>query len=212
MGELVAYTTVGPDGTGESLVEDRKSRSFGFAAHAESAEEAVAFRHAIMEQIPDASHYVSAWVLSDGAEFFSDAKEPRGTAGMPVLSAIKGRGLADTACVVARIFGGTLLGKGGLMRAYAKAAFEAIDAASLVRCEPCQLMRLSMPYALYEPMKARLLAWGAQVEDEQFAELVTLSIAVPSERAEDLAARVCDFSHARVTCIFGVKSLRYVAQ
>ena len=81
-----AYRTVAPDGMGESLYEDRKSQFFGFAVHAESAEEAIAFRHSVIERIPDASHYVSAWVLADGSEFYSDAKEPRGCAGLPVLN------------------------------------------------------------------------------------------------------------------------------
>lgn len=211
MGALVAYTTVVPDGTGESLVEDRKSQFFGFAAHAETAKEAVAFRHSIIARIPEAGHYVSAWVFTDGTEFFSDAKEPRGTAGMPVLSAIKGRGLADTVCVVARIFGGTLLGKGGLMRAYTKAACDAIDAAVVARRVPCRLMQITMPYALYEPMKTRLPSWGAQVEDEQFAEVVTLSVSTPVERAEKLTALVRDYSNARAACACGVQALRYLS-
>ena len=73
---LKAYSTVAPNEVGESLYEDRKSQFFGFALHVEPANEAIEFRHSIIERIPSASHYVSAWVLADGTEFFSDAKEP----------------------------------------------------------------------------------------------------------------------------------------
>ena len=75
---LKKYSTIAPGEVGESLYEDRKSQFFGFAVHAESADEAIDFRHRIIERMPNASHYVSAWVLADGAEFFSDAKEPHG--------------------------------------------------------------------------------------------------------------------------------------
>ena len=157
---LKAYSTVAPGEVGESLFEDRKSQFYGFAMHVESADEAIEFRHRIIERIPAASHYVSAWVLADGSEFFSDAKEPHGSAGLPTLNAIKGRGLEDTVCVVARVFGGTLLGKGGLMRAYTKAASDALDAAHIAQRIPCRSLEVIVPYQLYEPLVNRLCVYG----------------------------------------------------
>ena len=207
---LRAYETVAPDGMGESLFEDRKSAFFGFAVHAESAEEAIAFRHQVIERIPTASHYVSAWMLADGTEFFSDAKEPHGCAGMPVLNAIKGRGLRDTACVVARVFGGTLLGKGGLMRAYTKAATDALAAARIVRRAPCLTAQVTMPYQLYEPLTKRLAGWKAQVDGETFTDVVTVSLVVPVEDAAALEERIREFTNARAACSFGDEVLRYV--
>ena len=207
---LKAYSTVAPGEVGESLFEDRKSQFFGFATHAESAEEAIEFRHRIIEQIPAASHYVSAWVLADGAEFFSDAKEPHGSAGLPTLNAIKGRELKDTACVVARIFGGTLLGKGGLMRAYAKAASDALDAARVVQRIPCRSLEVIVPYQLYEPLTSRLAAWNAHVDGTEFAQDVTLSLVTPTENAHELAERIRDFSSARAVCSIGAEELRFL--
>lgn len=208
---LQAYTTVAPEEVGESLFEDRKSQFFGFAVHAESAEEAIAFRHHVIEEIPTASHYVSAWVLASGAEFFSDAKEPHGSAGLPTLNAIKGRNLKDTACVVARIFGGTLLGKGGLMRAYTKAASDALDAARLAQRIPCRLAEVVVPYALYEPLTKRLPDWEAHVDATDFAENVALQLVVPSHAADELVARIRDFSNARATCSLGAEELRFLS-
>ena len=209
---LKAYTTVAPGQVGESLYEDRKSQFFGFAVHAESADEAIAFRHSIIERIPSASHYVSAWVLSSGAEFFSDAKEPHGSAGLPVLNAIKGSDVQDTACVVARVFGGTLLGKGGLMRAYTKAASDALDASRKVRRIPCQLLDVAVPYQLYESLTNRLAGWGAQVDATDFAQNVTLHLFVPVESANELQARIRDFTNARAACTLGTQQLRFLTE
>lgn len=207
---LKAYSTVAPGELGESLYEDRKSQFFGFAVHAESADEAIAFRHQIIKRIPTASHYVSAWVLADGSEFFSDAKEPHGSAGLPTLNAIKGRDLKDTACVVARIFGGTLLGKGGLMRAYTKAACDALDAVRIAQRIPCKLVDVAIPYQLYEPLNNRVETWGARVDSVDFAQDITLRLVIPSEEAQNLVERIRDFSSARATCAIGAEELRFL--
>lgn len=210
MTTLKAYTTVRPGNVGESLYEDRKSQFFGFAIHAETADEAIAFRHSVIERIPSASHYVSAWVLADGTEFYSDAKEPHGTAGLPVLNAIKGRGLQDTACVVARVFGGTLLGKGGLMRAYTKAASDALDVATIAHRVPCRLVDVVVGYQLYEPLRARLGDWGAIVDGADFTDQVTFHLIARSEDADELLARISDFTNARAVCTLGAEELRFV--
>ena len=207
---LKAYSTVAPGDIGESLYEDRKSQFFGFATHAESADEAIEFRHRIIEQIPSASHYVSAWMLADGSEFFSDAKEPHGSAGLPTLNAIKGRDLKDTVCVVARVFGGTLLGKGGLMRAYTKAASDALDAVSIVQRIPCRSLEVVVPYQLYEPLTSQLASWNAHVDETDFAQDVTLRLVTPTENANVLAERIRDFSNARAACSFGGEELRFL--
>ena len=207
---LKAYSTVAPGEIGESLYEDRKSQFFGFATHAESADEAVEFRHRIIEQIPSASHYVSAWVLADGSEFFSDAKEPHGSAGLPTLNAVKGRDLKDTACVVARVFGGTLLGKGGLMRAYTKAASDALAAARIVQRIPCRLLEVVIPYQLYEPLASRLATWDAHVDETDFAQDVTLRLVTPTENTNELVDRIRDFSNARAACSLDTEELRFL--
>ena len=207
---LKAYSTIAPGEVGESLYEDRTSQFFGFAVHAESAEAAIEFRHGIIARIPAASHYVSAWVLADGTEFFSDAKEPHGSAGLPTLNAIKGRDLKDTACVVARVFGGTLLGKGGLMRAYTKAATDALDSARTAQRIPCRHVEVAVPYQLYEPLANRLPSWNARVDDTLFTEQVTLHLTIPADEADELAARIRDFTNARAACSLGLEELCFL--
>ena len=207
------YATIRPDAVATSEYEDKKSRFFGFVAHVESEEEAIAFRGMVKEQIPEASHYVSAYRINrTGQEHYSDAKEPHGTAGLPVLNVLKSRDLEDVVCVVARIFGGTLLGKGGLMRAYKKAASEAVasaaDAGQIATCTPCRLLSITIPYSLYNPLKARLEEWGTVVESEDFGQDVTLNLMVESASVLDYVERIDDLSSGNAVFQTGLEEMR----
>ena len=196
------YLTV--DGVATSLYEDRKSRFFGFVTRIESEEEVVAFRGGIKEDIPEASHYVSAYrIHRTGIDHYSDAKEPHGTAGMPVLNVLVHHELQDVVCVVARIFGGTLLGKGGLMRAYTQAAADAVAAATIVRCVPCRQLVIGVEYPLYDALSAQLAALGIAPDETSYAEDVTITASVPSAEADALRQRIVDFCHGRARVELG---------
>lgn len=204
------YLTV--DGISTSLYEDRKSRFFGFVTRIESEEEVVAFRSDIKEDIPEASHYVSAYrIHRTGVDHYSDAKEPHGTAGMPVLNVLVHHGLQDVVCVVARIFGGTLLGKGGLMRAYTQAAADAVAAATIVRCVPCRELRIRVDYQQYDALLAQLSLLGVNPDDTAYAENVTITATVPSSEAEVIGRRIEDFCHGRALVELGAERMGTVS-
>lgn len=114
------------EGRGEH--EEKKSRFISFCKHVTSEEEANAYLAGLRAQYRDASHRVYAYQIGPFHEIrrSSDAGEPAGTAGRPVLEAIIQNDLYDTAVMVVRYFGGTLLGAGGLVRAYSKGAQLAI--------------------------------------------------------------------------------------
>ena len=105
---------------------EKKSRFIGYAARAGSEDEAKAFIGEISREHPKARHIAFAYVLPNTAKT-SDDGEPRGTAGLPIYNVITRRKLKNIVVVVVRYFGGTLLGKGGLIRAYGKAAGLAIE-------------------------------------------------------------------------------------
>jgi len=105
---------------------EKKSRFIGYAARVNSGDEAKAYIAGIAAGHPKASHVTFAYVLPGTAKT-SDDGEPRGTAGLPIYNVITRRNLQGVAVVVVRYFGGTLLGKGGLIRAYGKAAGLAIE-------------------------------------------------------------------------------------
>jgi uncharacterized YigZ family protein len=162
-------------------VQDRRSRFIACLGHVSSAGEAEAFVDEVRGRHHDARHNVPAWVLADGRERCSDDGEPQRTAGLPVLEVLRGADLADVCCVVTRYFGGTLLGPGGLVRAYTAATQAAVDHAreegALV--EMCLVTRVTccIPYAVYDRVARLAKDADGKVDDSVFAEDVQLTIA-----------------------------------
>ena len=159
--------------------EDRRSRFIAQLAHVKSEAEAEAFIELVRSRHHDARHNVPAWFLADGRERCSDDGEPSRTSGMPTLDVLRGAGLADVCCVVTRYFGGTLLGPGGLVRAYTAATQAAVSAAekdgALVEMTLVTPVVVQLPYALYDRVRRLVGDAGGKVTDALFAEDVQLS-------------------------------------
>ena len=165
----------------EARVEIRvsNSRFIATAAHAPTTDEAKAFIARVRAEFADATHNVFAYVVGFGATTTlgaSDDGEPGGTAGRPALAVLQGSGLGDVAVVVTRYFGGTLLGTGGLVRAYG-------DAVRAVLAELPRTMKIerravlvSLAYASYEMIKRLVAAHNGSVEQEEFGVDVTLTL------------------------------------
>ena len=130
MSELYTVAEYGSD-----EFTEKKSKFIGYVKHVETEEEANQFIAEIKSKHWDAKHNVYAYILGENGstQRSTDDGEPAGTAGRPVLEVIKGENLTNTAVVVTRYFGGVLLGTGGLVRAYGKAAKLAIENAEIVR-------------------------------------------------------------------------------
>ncbi|MBQ9058756.1 MAG: YigZ family protein [Atopobiaceae bacterium] len=176
-----AYKTLrsGVEATAEFV--DRKSRFIAQLVHVESEAAAEAHIAAVRARHHDARHNVPAWILSSGKERCSDDGEPQRTSGMPTLEVLRGAGLADVCCVVTRYFGGTLLGPGGLVRAYTAATQAAVaqarDDGSVV--EMCLVVQVvvQLPYALYDRVSRLASDAGGKIKDSLFTEDVQLTIA-----------------------------------
>lgn len=163
----------------EDQFVEKRSRFIGAIAPVSTEEEAVAFVNARRELHREASHNVYVYTLRQGnLTRFSDDGEPSGTAGKPALDVVLGSGLVDVAVVVTRYFGGTLLGTGGLTRAYSQGARLAIQAASVQEMTFCTRMRLRFPYGLYGKVSYSLPRFEVQTVDAQFADLVTMEVLV----------------------------------
>lgn len=169
----------GTEATGE--FEDRRSRFIAQLRHVGTEAEAEAFVAEVRSRHHDARHNVPAWVLADGRERCSDDGEPSRTSGMPVLDVLRGAGLADVCCVVTRYFGGTLLGPGGLVRAYTAAAQAAVAAAErdglVVEMTLVTPVTVQLPYALYDRVTRLCADAGGKVSDSLFAQDVQLTCA-----------------------------------
>ena len=174
------YLTLRAGAEARGEFEDRKSRFIAQLAHVESEAEAEAFLAEVRGRHHDARHNVPAWILADGRERCSDDGEPSRTSGMPTLEVLRGAGLANVCCVVTRYFGGTLLGPGGLVRAYTAATQEAVAAAekdgAVVEMTLVTPVTVQLPYALYDRVTRLVADAGGKVADSLFAEDVQLSV------------------------------------
>lgn len=195
-----------PAGYGEAEYIDKKSRFIGQVQHVESVSEAMAFVDAVRKKYADATHNVWAYVLADGQMRWSDDGEPGGTSGQPTLNVFRSANVCDVACVVTRYFGGTLLGSGGLVRAYSKAASMALEAAGRARMAEWRGVSVECTYAQYERIRRLLDAAGAADIEGGFGEFVTITALLPEAVAESFGERLTDTTagQARFTLLGSV--------
>ena len=162
----------------ESLFEyeDRKSVFIGQAKPVSTEQDALRFIEKVKKTYPDARHHVYAYVLRENSIMrFSDDHEPQGTAGMPVLDVIRKNGCTDVVIVVTRYFGGTLLGTGGLVRAYTSAAIGALDNAEIIRYDVYSKVEFCVSYSDYGKITQPLSELGFRIENTLYDADITIS-------------------------------------
>ncbi|MBA4347781.1 MAG: hypothetical protein C0413_02900 [Clostridiales bacterium] len=140
---------------GESEIVISKSRFLGFCVPVLSEAQAQEALSQIRKRHFDARHCCYAFRLTGGIVRSSDDGEPSGTAGAPILSVLSGANVENVLCAVVRYFGGVLLGTGGLVRAYGKAASDALEHAKIVQVRVCARIAVTVSYSAYqliEPM------------------------------------------------------------
>lgn len=194
------YITVEKDFAHASFTE-KKSEFIGYAARVESEEQAKSFIERIHREHSDATHNCYAYLLKDsGLSRFSDDGEPGGTAGMPMLEVIKREGVCDVCIVVTRYFGGILLGAGGLVRAYAKGAKIALDAAGKAVFVPYTAFDTEVDYASYEKIMHELPKYGVLCDHTAFAAGVALKLRAKQENFERFRAFLADYTSGKAVC------------
>ena len=193
MAERVTYTTLA--GRGEAEFEEKRSVFFGLAAPVSSEEQVQLLLRERRNEMPDATHHVFGYCMKRGIlARYSDDGEPQGTAGMPVLEAIRRSGADDALVIVTRYFGGTLLGAGGLVRAYAHTAHLALEAAGVVTYEQYTEMLLTCSYSAYQKYISQLPRFGAVMDGTDFSDRVSLRFAVKDERTDGVLLLVQEIS------------------
>ncbi|MFH2116328.1 MAG: YigZ family protein [Spirochaetota bacterium] len=158
------------------------SRFIATISPTDSVEEARAFMQTVRLEFPDASHHVPAFVIGGGntlTEYCSDDGEPSGTSGRPLLAVLKGSDLGNVAVVVSRYFGGSLLGTGGLVKAYSEAGRTVTGAVGRATLVPAFRASILLPYPLYERSRQALEGAGAIILREDFAEAVAIEAEIP---------------------------------
>ncbi len=189
------------------LVE-KKSVFIGYASPVESEEEAIEFIKTIKKKHADARHNVYAYMLNGGGiARYSDDGEPQGTAGVPVLDIIRKGGFCDAVIVVTRYFGGILLGAGGLVRAYSAAARMAVEAAGIVTYDLFTEFTLTVSYNDHGKLTTLLAEANPLRDGIDYAEGVTLRLALPLDELEDFKTKASEITAGRA--VFTVTGERF---
>ena len=186
---------------GEGEIVEKKSRFIATVRPVASEEEAVAFIAEMKKKYWDARHNCSAFVIGDRQELSrcSDDGEPAQTAGRPMLDVLLREEIHNVAVVVTRYFGGVLLGAGGLTRAYAKSAKDALDAAGKARMRLWSAVTVDCPYPMLERLKLLAAAHSGTVEGTDFGAAVSVRILLPQENAAGFDAALTELSAGTMT-------------
>ena len=186
------YKIIEYGGTGE--IEEKKSRFIAQVAAAGTEEEALAFIEAKKKQFWDARHNCYAFVLGERGQTmrFSDDGEPAGTAGKPILEVLSGSGIRNAVVVVTRYFGGTLLGTGGLVRAYTKAAQAGLEASDVRTMCYGYAVKIVTDYNGIGKIQYLLGQRGIQVEEADYTEQVTIRIHLSFEEKNAVVREITE--------------------
>lgn len=203
------YLTISHEAVAE--LEERKSRFIATVRPVTSEETANNFISELKAKYWNASHNVYAYYIcaNNVLQKFSDDGEPSGTAGLPVLEAIKKSDLQDIAVVVTRYFGGTKLGAAGLVRAYGKSAMMGIRAAGIVKKQLCIQAELTMEYTLLGKVQAVVASKGYRVKDTIYAQDVDMVVYIPLDEIEEFASSVNEATNGQA--LIGIGEKAYIA-
>ncbi|PDW04524.1 YigZ family protein [Candidatus Viridilinea mediisalina] len=180
------------------------SRFIGTAGYTPSVAAARELIAAVREELPTASHHCYAYLIGYGAsvtEGMSDDGEPSGTAGRPMLAVLRGADLGDVTVIATRYFGGTLLGTGGLVRAYSDTVRSLL--AELPRRERITLrhLQIQVSYAAYAATRRILATAGAEICDEQFGTEVAIHTNIPASTYDHTLATLTEATAGHMSVI-----------
>lgn len=184
-------------GTGE--IVEKKSRFIAETAHIDTEEDALAFIERIRKKHWNARHHCYAYVVGRRGEIqrFSDDGEPGGTAGKPILDVLLGEEIRNIVVVVTRYFGGTLLGTGGLVRAYSSAAQAGVKASVIIERIPGIRIHISTDYTGLGKIQYILGQRAVPVTDSVYSEKVELEILAAREEADAVKAEITEGTNGK---------------
>jgi uncharacterized YigZ family protein len=181
----------------------KNSRFIATLAPVLTTDEAKLFIHKIKTEFKDASHNVPAYIVGHGTSIVAhcnDDGEPWGTAGRPALAVLQGSNLGDAAVVVTRYFGGTKLGKGGLVRAYGDAVRNVLEKTPLAEKISSYTTMIVLPYALFERVKLLIQVHHGIILDEDFAGDITISCQFIAESFQNFQDSLFELTNGKNYC------------
>ena len=197
---------------GEGEIIEKKSRFIATVRLVKTEEEALSFIEEMRKKYWNATHNCYAYVIGERKETMrcSDDGEPSGTADKPMLDVLLGEDLYNTAVVVTRYFGGTLLGTGGLVRAYSKAVQEGLACSRIITKHHGILLEIGTDYNGVGKLQYLFGQRGIPITDSRYTEDVKLQVLVPKSEENAVKKAVTEATSARAS-ITDLKELYYAS-
>lgn len=195
---LERYKTVYQGKSGEII--EKKSRFIATVRLVETEEEALSFIEEMKKKYWNATHNCFAYVIGEHRETVrcSDDGEPSGTAGKPMLDVLLGEEMYNTAVVVTRYFGGTLLGTGGLVRAYSKAVQEGLDQSSIIVKQYGAILKIETDYNGLGKIQYLIGERKIPVLDSEYTDKVQIRIILPEKETDRFVRELTEATNGRV--------------
>ncbi|WP_058486798.1 YigZ family protein [Defluviitalea phaphyphila] len=192
----------------QAEIIEKKSRFIATVKPVKDEKEAQAFIEEIKKKYWDATHNVFAYQVGERNQIqrFSDDGEPSGTAGLPVLDVLKGEDIKNTAIVVTRYFGGTLLGTGGLVRAYGRCAKEGVLKAKIIEKILYRVYHVITDYSKLGKIQYEILQMGHVIQDTLYTDKITFIVLVEDGYEDSFIKKVTEISSAQVE----IKQIKYI--
>ena len=187
-------------GRAEAEIEVKKSRFIAIAEPVSSLEEVKEAVNRIRAEHPNATHVVHAAVVGEAGTMYSssDDREPKNTAGRPALEVVKGSGITNICVSIVRYFGGTLLGTGGLVKAYGDSAKEVLK---VVETEPLiarKSVEILLDYEFYTLFKRLVQEVEARIDNEDFGTGIKVRLTLPEANYDKLVSSLGDIGQGRI--------------
>lgn len=197
---LQEYKTVEFESNDEFV--EKKSKFIGYVKPVKSVDEATDFINKIKSKHWDATHNVYAYILRENnLQRYSDDGEPSGTAGVPVLDVLLKNGVVDVCVVVTRYFGGTLLGAGGLVRAYSHGSKIALNSGNIITMAPCKILSVCIDYSFYERLNILLNDFCANIENTEYTDKINIKFSIKADKEMLFNEKLTDISNGLYTAV-----------
>lgn len=186
--------------SGVAEIAEKKSRFIANTYSIQDEEEVSSYINMLKKQYWDARHHCYAYVLGDSNQIqrYSDDGEPAGTAGKPILEVITSQGIRNCLIVVTRYFGGTLLGTGGLVRAYGLAAKEGLNNSVLIEKKLGNIQKVIVDYNLLTKIQYIVNTMSLYILHIEYEDVVTLKIIMPIEEVQAFENKIIEATSAKV--------------
>ena len=193
------YLTILGERTAEIKVKG--SKFIGTIRPVATEHDALEFINLISKKYYDATHSCYAYLIGHHPSIiarYSDAGEPAGTAGSPILNVIKGKGLTNVAVVITRYFGGTKLGKGGLARAYSECTQKVIDQCIIAKKYIYERVQVEFDYALTGPIMRVISSFQAKIDESKHGQATQLILFIRKSRVEPVKLKLIEVTSGKI--------------